>query len=211
MVLPHFTTIILGFSTSGFDPFWFRSILVVSINQKTNSNEITYQIKTIIYNHPILGICNGNALKNYDLSNALKKFTSLKQQFSDPANLVSMTHKMTNTPFKDRFLVRLGNHIHSIKAGDISLFYASGRTVYLVTKEGRKFILDYKLEDLCDLLNPKMFYRCNRTYVVNINAISDVVVYSNSRLKIDVDQQLEKEIIVSREKVSGFKKWLEGE
>lgn len=146
-----------------------------------------------------------------DLSNAIKKFSSLKQQFSEPPNLVAVANKMANALYKDRFLVRLGNHIHSIKTGDIALFYANGRTVYLVTNEGRKFILDYKLEDLCDLLNPKTFYRCNRTFVVNINAISDVIVYSNSRLKIDVDQQLEKEIIVSREKVSGFKKWLEGE
>jgi DNA-binding LytR/AlgR family response regulator len=111
---------------------------------------------------------------------------------------------------KDRFLVRLGNHIHSIKVEDIALFYAEGRTVYLVTTENKKFILDYKLEDLCELLETSLFYRVNRTFIVNINTIQDVVVYSSNRLKITPKTRVDKEIIVSREKVSSFKKWFEG-
>jgi two-component system LytT family response regulator len=82
--------------------------------------------------------------------------------------------------------------------------------VYLATTQPRKFIIDYTLETLEDLLEPKNFFRINRTYILNINSIKDVIVYSNSRLKITLTQEFDKEIIVSREKVSVFKEWFDG-
>jgi two-component system, LytTR family, response regulator len=90
------------------------------------------------------------------------------------------------------------------------LFYADGRDVYLVTTQNRKFIIDYTLETLGDLLEPKIFFRINRTYILNINSIKDVIVYSNSRLKITLTQEFDKEIVVSREKVAPFKEWFDG-
>ena len=82
--------------------------------------------------------------------------------------------------------------------------------MYLVTNENKKFILDYKLEDLNSVLSTTEFYRVNRTFIININTIKDVIVYSNNRLKVTPKVRVEKEIIVSREKVSSFKKWFEG-
>lgn len=107
-------------------------------------------------------------------------------------------------------MVKLGDHIRSITTDQIALFYADGRDVYLVTVQNRKFIIDYTLETLEDLLEPKNFFRINRTYILNINSIKDVIVYSNSRLKITLTQEFDKEIIVSREKVSVFKDWFDG-
>ena len=74
----------------------------------------------------------------------------------------------------------------------------------------RKFIIDYTLEGLEDILDPKLFFRLNRTFILNINSIKDVLVYSNSRLKITLNQEFDKEIIVSREKVGEFKEWFDG-
>ncbi len=145
-----------------------------------------------------------------DISKAMSKFKSLKNLYAPEGALEQVAEMMTQTKKKDRFLVRLGNHIHSIKTEEISLFFAEGRTVYLVTKENKKYILDYKLEDLAKVLDGKMFFRVNRTFIVNIQSIKDVVVYSNSRLKISTSFRSEKEIIVSREKVGAFKTWLEG-
>jgi DNA-binding LytR/AlgR family response regulator len=90
------------------------------------------------------------------------------------------------------------------------VLYAEGRDVYLVTTAGKKFIIDYTLESLEDVLDPRSFFRINRTFIVNINAIKDVLVYSNSRLKITLLQEFDKEIIVSREKVQDFKTWFDG-
>ena len=107
-------------------------------------------------------------------------------------------------------MVKQGQHIHTLETSQIQLFYADGRTVYLVANEGKKYIIDYKMEDLDQLLDPKAFFRVNRTFLVNITAVADVLVYSNSRLKIQTSASIDKEIIVSREKVSDFKRWLEG-
>ena len=145
-----------------------------------------------------------------DVSKAMNKLKSLQNIFGMQEAVEEAEKMIGKKKLKDRFLVKLGNHIHSIKAEEIALFYAEGRTVYLVTNEKKKFILDYKLEDLCNVLDTAAFYRVNRTFIVNINTIQDVIVYSNNRLKITPKVRVEKEIIVSREKVSTFKKWFEG-
>jgi len=140
----------------------------------------------------------------------LKKLEAFKSQFSGENTI---NHKVTNLSqltFKSRFLVSLGNHIHSVKSEDISLFFADGRDVYLVANSKKKYLIEYKLEDLTGLLDPKLFFRVNRSFIVNINAIEDVLVYSNRRLKLTMSPSVNKEIIVSREKVADFKKWLEG-
>lgn len=145
-----------------------------------------------------------------DISKALNKLKSFQTLFSNNHPIFKAEKMLEKKHPKDRFLVRLGNHIHSIKTEEIALFFAEGRTVYLVTNQNKKFIIDYKLEDLYNLISKKDFFRVNRTFITYINNIKDVVVYSNNRLKITPKVNLEKEIIVSREKVSLFKKWLEG-
>ncbi len=144
-----------------------------------------------------------------ELSRSLKKFEDMKQ-WSDAPNVSGVIHQMASSSFKDRFMVKQGQRIMTIATGEVHLFYAEGRTVYLVSQEGKKFIIDYKLEDLEQLLNPSLFFRVNRTYLINITAVEDILVYSNSRLKVQAKVPLDKEIIVSREKVPDFKKWLEG-
>lgn len=144
-----------------------------------------------------------------DISKAMSKLKTMQSLFNADT-VKKVTEIVHQKKEKDRFLVRLGNHIHSIKTEEIALFYAEGRTVYLVTKENKKFIIDFKLEDVNNVLNSKTFFRVNRSFIININAIKDVIVYSNSRLKIAPKVAIDKEIIVSREKVSAFKTWLEG-
>ena len=138
------------------------------------------------------------------------EFKSLKKLYAGDHVIENVEKMISESKKKDRFLVRLGNHIHSIKTTEIALFYAEGRTVYLVTNEHKKYILDYKLEELSTVLDATSFFRVNRTFIVNIQSIKDVVVYSNSGLKITTSFKTEKDIIVSREKVSAFKTWLEG-
>jgi DNA-binding LytR/AlgR family response regulator len=150
-----------------------------------------------------------------DLSASLKKLETLRDQLQwdkEKADRVQQAFSNIKTKdYKSRFMVKLGDHIRSITADQIVMFFAEGRDVTLVTAQGRKFIIDYTLETLEDLLNPHSFYRINRTYILNINSIKDVIVYSNSRLKIALTQDFDKEIIVSREKVGSFKEWFDGQ
>ena len=145
-----------------------------------------------------------------DLSKALRKHEKLRASYSINDAVENVTTIVSKKKVKDRFLVRLGNHIHAVNTSDISLFYAEGRTVFLLTNERKKFIVEYNLEKLVALLDTRLFYRVNRKFIININAINDVIVYSNSRLKITPHIIFDKEIVVSREKVTSFKKWFEG-
>lgn len=149
-----------------------------------------------------------------DLSASLKKLESLRLQLhgnGDQAlRLQRAVASVTTREYKNRFMVKLGEHIRSITIGQIALFYADGRDVYLVTTQNRKFIIDYTLESLEGIVDPAVFFRVNRTFIVNIDAVRDVLMYSNSRLKVTLTQEFDKEIIVSREKVGAFKDWFDG-
>lgn len=148
-----------------------------------------------------------------DLSASLKKLESLSEQLKwneARSEQVVTIFEQPSKSYKNRFMVKLGDHIRSITSDQISLFFADGRDVYLITNQLRKFIIDYTLENLEEVLDPKIFYRPNRSYILNISAIQDVIVYSNSRLKITPNIKWEDEIIVSREKVNEFKEWFDG-
>jgi two-component system, LytTR family, response regulator len=149
-----------------------------------------------------------------DLSSSLKKLEKLGSQLQwDSAKNNQVTKSLAGESlraYKTRFMVKLGDHIRSITTDQISFFYADGRDVYLITNPLRKFIIDYTLESLEEILDPVQFYRLNRSYIISISAIQDVIVYSNSRLKVTSNLVWDQEIIVSREKVSDFKNWFDG-
>lgn len=148
-----------------------------------------------------------------DLSVSLKKLEALSAQLRWSDEKRKKIEQLSDIPtrnYKARFMVKLGDHIRSITSDEISFFFADGRDVYLITTQQRKFIIDYTLEALDEILDPKIFYRVNRSYILNISAIQDVVVYTNSRLKITPHANWDKEIIVSRDKVSDFKQWFDG-
>ncbi|WP_271767315.1 LytR/AlgR family response regulator transcription factor [Aquimarina algiphila] len=172
--------------TTAFDEFAIDAFKV---------NSIDYLLKPVLFT---------------DLTKALRKLETLRSQFSTESNVNQIVKRMTDTVFKNRFLVRLGNHIHSVKSENISFFFAEGRDAYLVANTNKKYMIEYKLEELEKMLEPKLFFRVNRTFIVNINAIQDVLVYSNRRLKLTLNQNPDKEVIVSREKVADFKQWFEG-
>jgi len=148
-----------------------------------------------------------------DLTASLQKLEALGEQLRWSDAKVEKVNAVFEQPaktFKSRFMVKLGDHIKSITSDQISLFFADGRDVYLVTNQLRKFIIDYTLESLEEIVDPTVFFRTNRSYIINIAAIQDVVVYSNSRLKITPNVKWDDEIIVSREKVNEFKEWFDG-
>lgn len=149
-----------------------------------------------------------------DLTASLNKLSTLRQSFQQKGEELGRIQEAFASDkyrtYKSRFMVKLGEHIRSIPTGQVSAFYAEGRDVFLVTDQARKFIIDYTLESLEDILDPTLFFRLNRTFILNINAIKDVLIYSNSRLKIILNNDIGKEIIVSREKVNDFKEWFDG-
>ncbi|WP_033961426.1 LytR/AlgR family response regulator transcription factor [Psychroserpens jangbogonensis] len=110
--------------------------------------------------------------------------------------------------YKKRFSVKVGQHLKLINIDDIECFYSENKGTYAFTSEGRNYLLDTTLEQLEDELEPHKFFRISRKFFVNVNAIKDMVSYTNSRLQIKLNTYKEQDIIVARERVKDFKDWL---
>ncbi|WP_298893332.1 LytTR family DNA-binding domain-containing protein [uncultured Psychroserpens sp.] len=147
-----------------------------------------------------------------DVSTALNKLKNMTSFYSINESITSLKREVEKRKNKERFMVKLGNYIHTVNSEtDIALFYAEGRTIYLITNQNKKYIIDFTIKDLVKVLNSKTFFRVNRTFIVSINTIANVIVYSNSRLKINCKVKTDVAIIVSRDNVGDFKKWFEGD
>lgn len=110
--------------------------------------------------------------------------------------------------YKKRFSVKVGQHLKLINIDDIECFYSENKGTYAYTSEGRNYLLDTTLEQLEDELEPHKYFRVSRKFFVNINAINDMVSYTNSRLQIKLNSYKEQDVIVARERVKEFKDWL---
>jgi len=148
-----------------------------------------------------------------ELSRAMEKFRNLHHDSSKPESVVAPVMdrvlQMLTKSFKSRFLVRAGEHIKTIPAEQVTFFYSMEKATFLNTIENKEYDIDYTLEELEGLLNPELFFRINRKYIVSMGAIRDIINYTNSRLKLKLVNSTDNEIIVSREKVAEFKNWLD--
>ena len=100
-------------------------------------------------------------------------------------------------------------HIRSVEVEKINLFFSLEKATFLLDNTGRVYDIDYSLEQIENLVDPKPFFRISRKYIVNINAIADIISYSGSRLKLKVINSKDDDILVSRSKLSEFRKWIE--
>jgi two-component system, LytTR family, response regulator len=119
------------------------------------------------------------------------------------------TQQVKAPQYKTRFMIKIGEHLQTFPVEDIDFLLGENKIVWLYHKNGRKYIVDYTLDQLEDLLEPNRFFRLNRQFIASIETIKDVISYSNSRLKIVFQNPPNKEdIIMSREKVEAFKNWM---
>ena len=143
---------------------------------------------------------------------ALNKVVNKKRSETEVALLMkSMSEAMTmlTRNFKSRFVVKVGEHLHTIEVSKILFFYSQEKLTFCSTIENRNFILDYSLDDLEEMLDPRRFFRINRRYVVSSEAIRDIISYTNSRLKLILSGSSDNDVIVARERVQQFKDWLD--
>lgn len=148
-----------------------------------------------------------------ELKIAVDKFkaNNNKQQTDLQVNIDDIRKLLINPvdrKFKKRFSIKIGQHIKIINTNEIECFFSENKATYIHTKEQRNYLIDHSLEHWQEQLNPEEFFRVNRTFIVHINAIKDIVSYSNSRLKLMLHSYKETEIIVSRERVKQFKNWI---
>jgi two-component system response regulator LytT len=135
----------------------------------------------------------------------IPKNESLKMNFEE-------IRKMLSNPFeknyKKRFTVRIGQHLKVILVEEIECIYSENKGTYIHTFDNRNYLVESTLEILEQELDPKEFYRISRKFIIPLKAIKEIIIYSNSRLKVVLPSYMTDDVVVSREKVSDFKNWI---
>lgn len=143
-----------------------------------------------------------------DLSLSLQKFQEFYQNRQLP-DFKSLLDTIRNpVSYQERFLVSAGQKLRTIKTSEIAYFYVQNKYVFLCTKEDKHYDINYTLEKLEEMLDPKSFFRINRQYIINIEVIENMYTVSKSRLKLDIKPKPAEEIIVSVNNIQEFKIWL---
>ena len=132
----------------------------------------------------------------------------------DPVLLAQLVQQLQQTPpaasYKTQFVVRVGEHLKVVPVEQAAYFFSLEKATFLQTTEGRKYVVDYSMDQLEGLLDPQRFFRLNRAYLAQQSAIQDIIHYTNSRLQTVLHPSPpDKQVLVSREKVSVFKNWLD--
>ena len=146
-----------------------------------------------------------------ELQAALKKYSSLSADSKPNLKLdnIEQAIQMLTRKYKSRFIIKVGEHLRSVEVTDILFFVSLEKTTFCYTRDNRKNILDFTLDELEDMLDPDSFFRINRKYIVSAYAIQDMISYTNSRLKLILKNSDDNDVIVARERVQEFKAWLD--
>jgi two-component system, LytTR family, response regulator LytT len=152
-----------------------------------------------------------------DLESAINKFKSLKQLYgAGPSgsglnidNLVKeLQEKLQPREFRKRFLVKHAQKLISVEVDEIAYFYSDGRLNFFKTTDNKKYVVDYTMDELESMLDPGKYFRISRSFYVSIESIDQIHEYFGNRLMLHLKPEVDKEAIVSREKVADFKKWM---
>lgn len=171
--------------TTAYDEFALRAFKL---------NSIDYLLKPILEEE----------LK-YALNKFEKKHTSSTDL--DINRLKNMLIRETKE-YKTRFTIKIGQTLKIVDTKNVVCFYAANKGTYLYSIDKNNYLIDFILDHLEQLLDPKLFFRINRSCIVHISAIKDIAIHSNSRLKVHLNSFASEDLIVSREKVNDFKNWL---
>ncbi|MEO1517570.1 MAG: LytTR family DNA-binding domain-containing protein [Bacteroidota bacterium] len=145
-----------------------------------------------------------------ELNAAFAKYEAYFQSSQVPASsLTQLLQSLQKPTYKERFLVKAGQHLSYIFVTDIAYFYSKDGMVYTRMSDGRQHVIDYTLDQLEGQIDPVYFFRINRKIITCINAIGKIHTYFNSRLKLELCPGTEMDVIVSRDRVGDFKQWLD--
>ena len=146
-----------------------------------------------------------------DLQRALNKYKNLKGEERDldykkfVSRFLVEAEKVNN--YKEYFLVPERDKLVPLAAKDIAYVYIDLKLIKAVTFSGKIYYLNQNLDEMMSQLNPKMFFRANRQYIVAHEAIKDVSIWFGNKISLNLTAPTEEKIIVSKARVSEFKNW----
>ncbi len=144
-----------------------------------------------------------------ELAAAIDKYRALKSQFSQ-TNLDTLLDYINRREpeYKSRFMITVGNKIRSIETTEIAYFYSDEKITFLVTADGQRLPIDFSLDKLTGVLDPRRFFRVSRQYLVAFDAIDNVLTHYKGKLKLELKPKARHEVFVSGDRMTDFKDWL---
>lgn len=147
-----------------------------------------------------------------ELAAALKKYEQFSGLHRNSVDLQTLYNLITSSEkkYRERFSISVGTKIKMVEVTDIAYCFVLDKGVYLRTKQGQTFNIDFTLDKLEEMLNPATFFRINRKYLVNISSIANMVTWSRSRVKLELNPKADEEFdtVVSVDRSTAFKNWL---
>lgn len=153
-----------------------------------------------------------------DLQVAIDKYKNLKNvyggaveaapQINVDSLVKELQQKLQPKEFRKRFLVKHAQKLVSVEIDEIAYFYSDGRLNFFKTNDNKKYVVDYTMDELEEMLDPEKYFRISRSFYVSVNSIDQIHDYFGNRLMLNLKPAVDKESIVSREKVTEFKKWM---
>ncbi|HEY6975479.1 MAG TPA: LytTR family DNA-binding domain-containing protein, partial [Chitinophagaceae bacterium] len=156
-------------------------------------------------------------IQKEDLGAALSKYKQMQNLYASNKTgndlnmeflVKELKQKLQPKEYRKRFLVKHGQKLVSIDVEEIAYFFSDGRLNFFKTYDNRKFVVDYTMDELEDMLDPERYFRISRSFYVSVNSIDQIHDYFGNRLLLNLKPAVDKESIVSREKVTDFKKWM---
>ncbi len=154
-----------------------------------------------------------------DLQSALEKYRQMKKMYTTDATpaagaisiddlVKELQQKLQTKEYRKRFLVKHGQKLVSVEVDDIAYFFSDGRLNFFKTTDNRKFVVDYTMDELNEMLDPERYFRISRSFFISVDSVAQIHDYFGNRLLLHLKPETDKEAIVSREKVTDFKTWL---
>lgn len=155
-------------------------------------------------------------LKPIDINSvrkALEKYRRLtfgnENRDTDLQNL--LTYFKKNTIYKNNFLVPVkGDKLVPLNVDDIAYLFIDYGTVKSISYENKSYSMDNTLDELENMLDPEIFFRANRQFIISRKAIKDIDLWFNNRLSVNLKVSLPEKILVSKARVPEFRSWFVG-
>jgi DNA-binding LytR/AlgR family response regulator len=145
------------------------------------------------------------------LSDVLNKFRDTSPLVNIGMDERQMLSEMLDKlkSYRERIIIKAGNKLQFKWVSEVAYFYAEGKASYLVTKkENRKHLIDHTLEELETSLDPNQFFRISRKFIVHIESIGEIKGMISAKLEVKLNQPCDHELLVSRDRATAFKDWL---
>ena len=140
---------------------------------------------------------------------AMEKFKKVREHYQETNyGALLKTVQRPDDQYKDRFLISNGSKLRTVETQEVKYFFCRDKITFLVTNEKEFLPVDYSLDKLSILVDPKRFFRINRQLMVSIPAISNIHIYPKGKLKVELEPSMREEVYVSLDRVTAFKEWL---